>query len=107
MPDLQGETLRTEGSSVKADQPIEEEDAAVAKQRKMLGLAYMLAMGVCGIVLVAIGSNLKQLAANCNTSATKVSVNSPVPFRLFFIFINFLINFNHVSFFQDGERFHF
>jgi predicted MFS family arabinose efflux permease len=48
-------------------------DAAyVTKQRYRLGVAYMMAMGVCGIVLVAIGSNLKQLASNCNTSATKL-----------------------------------
>jgi hypothetical protein len=38
----------------------EEESEEVSRQRFMLGLAYMLAMGVCGIVLVAIGSNLKR-----------------------------------------------
>jgi hypothetical protein len=38
----------------------EEEGEEVSRQRFMLGLAYMLAMGVCGIVLVAIGSNLKR-----------------------------------------------
>jgi len=30
-------------------------------------------MGVCGIVLTAIGSTLTQLASNCGTSALKVS----------------------------------
>lgn len=44
----------------------------VKRQRSMLGVAYMMAMGVCGIVLVAIGSNLRGLAANCNMSATQL-----------------------------------
>jgi len=50
----------------------EDEDPAVLRQRKALGVSYMLAMGVCGIVLVAIGSNLKQLASNCHTTATHI-----------------------------------
>lgn len=66
---INGETknLNTGGDS----QPTPE-DEAVARQRYMLGLAYMLAMGMCGIVLVAIGSNLKQLASNCHTTATRI-----------------------------------
>lgn len=38
-----------------------------------LGTGYMLAMGVCGIVLVALGSTLDDLAANSDTTATDVS----------------------------------
>jgi len=52
--------------------PLTEEDPAVEHQRFLLGIAYMMAMGVCGIILVAIGSNLKQLADNCNTTTTHI-----------------------------------
>lgn len=37
-----------------------------------LGTGYMFAMGVCGIVLVALGSTLDDLAENCDTTATDV-----------------------------------
>lgn len=37
-----------------------------------LGTGYMFAMAVCGIVLVALGSTLDDLAANCGTTATEV-----------------------------------
>lgn len=37
-----------------------------------LGTGYMFAMGVCGIVLVALGSTLDDLAENCGTTATDV-----------------------------------
>jgi len=40
--------------------------------RWVLGLGYMLAMGVCGIVLVALGSTLEDLAARCGTSSVEV-----------------------------------
>ena len=46
------------------------EEQKVQWQRKILGIGYMMAMGVCGIVLVAIGSNLSSLARNCGTTAT-------------------------------------
>ena len=55
----------------------DDDDPAVAKQRFLLGIAYMMAMGVCGIVLVAIGSNLKQLAANCHTTTTHLGTVGP------------------------------
>jgi predicted MFS family arabinose efflux permease len=41
--------------------------------RILLGTAYMFAMGVCGIVLTAIGSTLDSLAKKCGTTALKVS----------------------------------
>lgn len=37
-----------------------------------LGTGYMFAMGVCGIVLVALGSTLDDLAENCGTTSTEV-----------------------------------
>lgn len=37
-----------------------------------LGTGYMFAMGVCGIVLVALGSTLDDLAANADSTATDV-----------------------------------
>lgn len=41
-------------------------------EKILMGIAYMLAMGVCGIVLVALGSTLSDLAAKCGTTATAV-----------------------------------
>ena len=41
-------------------------DAAyVTKQRYRLGVAYMMAMGVCGIVLVAIGQTDERAQDEC------------------------------------------
>lgn len=37
-----------------------------------LGTGYMFGMGVCGTVLVALGSTLDDLAENCGTTATDV-----------------------------------
>lgn len=39
-----------------------------------LGTGYMFAMGVCGIVLVALGSTLDDLATNCSTTSTEVYI---------------------------------
>jgi hypothetical protein len=44
----------------------------VPLHRWVLGCAYMLAMGVCGIVLVALGSTLDDIAANLGTTGTHV-----------------------------------
>lgn len=41
--------------------------------RRALGTGYMFAMGVCGIVLVALGSTLDDLAENCGTTSIAVS----------------------------------
>ncbi|CAN0181801.1 unnamed protein product [Discosporangium mesarthrocarpum] len=35
-------------------------------------MAYMLCMGVCGIVLVALGSSLSDFAENCGKTSTEV-----------------------------------
>lgn len=43
-----------------------------------LGTGYMFAMGVCGIVLVALGSTLDDLAENCGTSSTEVRADDPM-----------------------------
>lgn len=40
--------------------------------RYIMGVGYMLAMGVCGTVLVALGSTLDDLAENCGYTATQV-----------------------------------
>lgn len=37
-----------------------------------MGVTYMLAMGVCGTVLVAIGSNLEDFAEACGTTSTDI-----------------------------------
>lgn len=54
----------------------ESETAAVEDVRKhykyALGTGYMFAMGVCGIVLVALGSTLDDLAEDCGTTSTEV-----------------------------------
>lgn len=44
--------------------------------KRALGTGYMLAMGVCGIVLVALGSTLDDLAENAGT--TSIAVSCPV-----------------------------
>lgn len=49
---------------------VESDDARNA--RFVMGTGYMLAMGVCGVVLVAIGSTLDDLAAKCGYSSTEV-----------------------------------
>ena len=41
-------------------------------QLYLMGIGYMLAMGVCGVVLVALGSTLDDLAAKCGTTSTKI-----------------------------------
>jgi predicted MFS family arabinose efflux permease len=38
-----------------------------------MGVTYMLAMGVCGTVLVAIGSTLEDFAENCGTESTDIA----------------------------------
>lgn len=55
-----------EKSLLPHDEPVEIEG------KYTLGVAYMLAMGVCGTVLVAIGSNLSDLAENCGTESTSI-----------------------------------
>uniref|UniRef100_A0A7S3UWT4 Major facilitator superfamily (MFS) profile domain-containing protein n=1 Tax=Heterosigma akashiwo TaxID=2829 RepID=A0A7S3UWT4_HETAK len=40
--------------------------------RWLLGIGYMAAMAVCGIVLVALGSSLEDLAENCGTTSVEV-----------------------------------
>jgi len=51
---------------------VADDSISVASARHQLGVAYLMAMGICGIVLVAIGSNLKQIAVHCGTSATRI-----------------------------------
>ncbi|KAJ8614434.1 hypothetical protein CTAYLR_000779 [Chrysophaeum taylorii] len=48
------------------------ETQEIANLRLWWGLCYSNAMGVCGIVLVALGSTLSSLAADCGTTATRV-----------------------------------
>jgi hypothetical protein len=51
---------------------VEENKTRESRRRWTLGICYLLAMGVCGIVLVALGSTLTHLAENCGTTATYV-----------------------------------
>ena len=48
------------------------ETQEIANLRLWWGLCYANAMGVCGIVLVALGSTLSSLAEDCGTTATAV-----------------------------------
>lgn len=52
--------------------PETEEEAADRKDKYIMSIGYMLAMGVCGTVLVALGSTLDDLAENCGTTSTNV-----------------------------------
>ena len=49
-----------------------QEEPEIANLRLWWGLCYANAMGVCGIVLVALGSTLSDLAEDCGTTATAV-----------------------------------
>lgn len=44
----------------------------LTNEKIIMGIAYMLAMGVCGIVLVALGSTLETLAENVGKTSTEV-----------------------------------
>lgn len=57
----------------RADSTVEAAAEDVRKHYKYaLGTGYMFAMGVCGIVLVALGSTLDDLAENSGTTSTEV-----------------------------------
>ena len=43
-----------------------------SSERRKLGVAYLLSMGVCGLVFVAISSNLNSFAERCNTTFLKL-----------------------------------
>jgi len=53
---------------------VEENKTRERHRRYTLGACYLLAMGICGIVLVALGSTLLDIAANCGTTATAVGL---------------------------------
>lgn len=44
----------------------------ITNDKIVLGVGYMLAMGVCGTILVALGSTLEDLAEACGTTSTDV-----------------------------------
>jgi predicted MFS family arabinose efflux permease len=46
--------------------------AGITSDKLIMGIGYMLSMGVCGIVLVALGSTLESLASNVNRTATEI-----------------------------------
>lgn len=60
-------TKRVDG----ADAPYVE-SREISNLRLWWGVSYANSMGVCGIVLVALGSTLTSLAADCGTTATRV-----------------------------------
>jgi predicted MFS family arabinose efflux permease len=47
-------------------------EKTVEKKRLFLGIGYMMAMGICGIVLTAIGSTLDSIASDCGTTSTAI-----------------------------------
>lgn len=63
-----------EDKSKQTQEKLEETRENERYRRWMFGLCYLLAMGVCGIVLVALGSTLSDLAGQCDTTATAVGV---------------------------------
>ena len=44
----------------------------IERRRWYLGVGYMMAMGICGVVLTAIGSTLDAIAKNCGTTSTDI-----------------------------------
>lgn len=80
---------RGDSSSVKPTASTAHDD--VRKHYKYaLGTGYMFAMGVCGIVLVALGSTLDDLAENSETTATDVSL------RVLLLLLCAVLDFRHV-----------
>jgi len=43
-----------------------------SQKRTLLALSYLSGMGICGVVLAALGSSLQDLAANCKTDAIQI-----------------------------------
>ena len=58
--------------SDKLEPAVEVEEQAMSWETYFLGVGYILAMGVCGLVLVALGSSLDLLAENVGYEATDV-----------------------------------
>lgn len=44
--------------------------------KRVLGAGYILVMALCGMVAVALGSTLEDLAANCNRESTEVCTST-------------------------------
>lgn len=65
--------LLSSGASSVNKVPKELDDSENESWKFLIGLAYMCAMGVCGVVLTAIGSTLDSVAEQCGTTALKVS----------------------------------
>jgi predicted MFS family arabinose efflux permease len=61
-----------DAEAVEKHAPPTSNDGLSENGKWVISIAYMLAMGVCGTVLVALGSTLSELAENCDTSATAV-----------------------------------
>ena len=64
------DSLRDPRAFSKAGRTYSKQD--VDKIRSYLGTSYMMAMGVCGVVLTAIGSTLDKIAVNCGTTSTAI-----------------------------------
>eukprot|EP00614_Pseudopedinella_elastica_P001895 CAMPEP_0172603302 /NCGR_PEP_ID=MMETSP1068-20121228/23529_1 /TAXON_ID=35684 /ORGANISM="Pseudopedinella elastica, Strain CCMP716" /LENGTH=489 /DNA_ID=CAMNT_0013404991 /DNA_START=330 /DNA_END=1799 /DNA_ORIENTATION=+ len=60
------------GRPLKQPSSFPEEDFKTKAAQEWLGIGYMMAMGVCGVVLTAIGSTLDALAFQCDTTPTAI-----------------------------------
>lgn len=67
--DLENQPLVTEAERKKTGYYTR---ADVDRIRVLLGTSYMMAMGVCGVVLTAIGTTLDQIAEDCGTTSTAI-----------------------------------
>ena len=55
-----------------ATSPPPDSTQSLSNEKIIMGIGYMLAMGVCGIVLVALGSTLESLAEDVGLTSTQV-----------------------------------
>ncbi len=68
-------TAETNATPTMAGEKSEKTDAPAPPPYSViaLGIGYMLSMAVCGVILVAIGSGLSDLAENCGSTSTAVA----------------------------------
>ena len=58
------------GSSLQEMRIADHGSADEPEHKVVIGVLYMLSMGICGVIIVALGSTLETIAANCGTVAT-------------------------------------
>ena len=61
--------MATQSSSSSGGGGVDSDDL---ENKTTIGVMYMLSMGICGTIIVALGSTLEALASNVGTTATNL-----------------------------------